>query len=392
MKHILLVDDNLVSLKQAQSLLADTYKVSMVKSGEQALAFLAKIEPDLILLDIEMPGMDGYETIAAIRENEDWRKIPVIFLTGNIGNETEIKCFEAGAVDYITKPFSKEVALHRISLHLDLYAYRQQLEQMVEERTKELIEAHKQQEKVNAELSVATDIQLSMLPHMTSTLEDRAEFDLFASCETAKEVGGDFYDYRLLDDDHLMVLIADVCGKGVPAALFMARVITTISAISRSEHEAARIMKATNDLVSENNDEDYFTTAFIGILEISTGKFSYCSAGHNPPLLHKSGGDVTLIEGQANMALGGFGGLPYSEQSITLNHGDQILLYTDGVDEAMDKDGNQYGLDRLTSKVQSLSSDTDAKSLLQAVRQDVALFVQDFEQSDDITMLGLIYK
>ena len=119
MKHILLVDDNLVSLKQAQALLADTYKVSMVKSGEQALAFLAKIEPDLILLDIEMPGMDGYETIATIRQNEDWRKIPVIFLTGNVGNETEIRCFEAGAVDYITKPFSKEVALHRISLHLD---------------------------------------------------------------------------------------------------------------------------------------------------------------------------------------------------------------------------------------------------------------------------------
>lgn len=392
-KHILLVDDSVTSLKQAQSLLHDVYKISMVKCGEQALEFLAKIRPDSILLDVEMPDMDGFETIKAIRANEEWKKIPVIFLTGNTDAATEVKCFECGALDFITKPFVKEIAMHRIACQLELSDYSHQLENMVEERTQELLAVMSEQQRITAELDLASDIQNSMLPSVYPVFPDRTEFDLHTFIETAVEVGGDFFNYRMLDDDHLLLVIADVVGKGIPAALFMVRVTTLITAISKEVIDTAKITSLVNDLICENNGEDLFTTAFFAVVEISTGKFTYCSAGHNPPILIRKGENALFLEPKPNMVLGAIGGLDYTEESITLNAGDAILLYTDGVDEAMDKDKNQYGPERLLSLLSTFDGEnSSAQDLTNLVREDVKKFVNGEEQSDDITMVSFIYK
>lgn len=392
-KHILLVDDSVASLKQAQALLHEEYKISMVKSGELALDFLSKIRPDLILLDVEMPDMDGFETIKAIRENEEWKKIPVIFLTGNTDAATEVKCFEYGALDFITKPFVKEIAMHRIACQLALSDYSHQLENMVEERTTELLKIMSEKQRISAELDLASDIQNSMLPSVYPVFPDRKEFDLHTYIETAVEVGGDFFNYRMLDDDHLLLVIADVVGKGIPAALFMVRVTTLITAISKGITDAAKITSVVNDLICENNGEDLFTTAFFAVVEISTGKFTYCSAGHNPPVLIRSGENAMFLEPKPNMVLGAMGGMEYSESSITLREGDGILLYTDGVDEAMDKDKNQYGPERLISLLNTFDGkNSSALDLTNLVRDDVKKFVNGEEQSDDITMVSFIYK
>lgn len=392
-KHILLVDDSVTSLKQASSLLHDEYKISMVKSGEQALEFLNKIRPDLILLDVEMPEMDGFETIKAIRENEEWKKIPVIFLTGNTDASTEVKCFEYGALDFITKPFVKEIAKHRIDCQLTLSDYSMELENMVKERTDELLAVMSEQQRLSAELDLASDIQNSMLPDVYPVFPDRKEFDIHTFIETAVEVGGDLFNYKMLDDDHLMMVIADVCGKGIPAALFMVKITTLISAVSKDIKTAGEIASTVNNLICENNKEDLFATGFVMVAEISTGKITYCSAGHNPPVIMRKGETAMFLEPTPNMVLGAMGGIPYKEESTTLNPGDAILLYTDGVDEAMDKDKNQYGPERLLSLLGDFDGATSsALDLTTMVRKDVAKFVNGEEQSDDITMVSFVYK
>ena len=197
----------------------------------------------------------------------------------------------------------------------------------------------------------------------------------------------------MLDDDHLMMVIADVCGKGIPAALFMVKITTLISAVSKDIKTAGEIASTVNNLICENNKEDLFATGFVMVAEISTGKITYCSAGHNPPVIMRKGENAMFLEPTPNMVLGAMGGIPYKEESTTLNPGDAILLYTDGVDEAMDKDKNQYGPERLLSLLGDFDGATSsALDLTTMVRKDVAKFVNGEEQSDDITMVSFVYK
>lgn len=379
MKHILLVDDNITSLKQAAALLRDAYKVTMVKSGEQALEFLEKYTPHLILLDIEMPDMDGFETIQRIKLDERFRKIPVIFLTGNHDTATETKGFECGAADFITKPYSQEVMLHRISLQIQLASYQNRLET--------------EKERMTAELDVATKIQASMLPQHFEIFEKKGLFSVYANMEPAREVGGDFYDCFQVDDDHMAVVIADVSGKGVPAALFMVIAKTLIKTKAKGILSPGRVLEEVNREIYDTNEEDMFVTLFLGILELSTGKFVCANAGHNPPIhLHKDG-RAEYFSIKQNFILGVMPGMTFEENVVQLEENDKIFLYTDGITEAIDEKNEFYGEERLLARLQNPQvAGMSVKTLLDYVKEQLNFFTGNTEQEDDITMLAFQYR
>ncbi len=379
MKHILLVDDNITSLKQAAALLRDAYKVTMVKSGQQALEFLEKYTPHLILLDIEMPDMDGFETIQRIKLDERFRKIPVIFLTGNHDTATETKGFECGAADFITKPYSQEVMLHRISLQIQLASYQNRLET--------------EKERMTAELDVATKIQASMLPQHFELFEKKGLFSVYANMEPAREVGGDFYDCFQVDEDHMAVVIADVSGKGVPAALFMVIAKTLIKTKAKGILSPGRVLEEVNREIYDTNEEDMFVTLFLGILELSTGKFVCANAGHNPPIhLHKDG-RAEYFSIKQNFILGVMPGMTFEENVVQLEENDKIFLYTDGITEAIDEKNEFYGEERLLAQLQNPQvAGMSVKTLLDYVKEQLNFFTGNTEQEDDITMLAFQYR
>ena len=260
------------------------------------------------------------------------------------------------------------------------------------DRTRRLLErqikdsAEKQQ--IASELSVATHIQTSMLPCIFPAFPDRTEFDIYATMNPAKEVGGDFYDFFLVDDDHLAVVIADVSGKGVPAALFMVIAKTLIKDHAQQGAQPEEVFTKVNRLLCEANDEGMFVTAWMGVLELSTGHLAYVNAGHNPPLLRRGGSEYDFLRTRSGFILAGMDGMRYRPASLELEPGDSLYLYTDGVTEATDASWQLYGDKRLCD-ILNTHADSDPEELLNLVRSDVDAFVGDAPQFDDITMLGL---
>lgn len=244
-----------------------------------------------------------------------------------------------------------------------------------------------EKERIGAELDVAKKIQTSMLPSIFPAFPEREEFDIYATMCTAKEVGGDFYDFFFIDDDHLALDIADVSGKGVPAALFM---VIAKTLIKNNAHEIAphEVFEKVNNLLCENNDAAMFVTAFMGILEISTGKFTYVNAGHNPPLLKRFGGDFDWLPTKPGLVLAGMEDMVYRDETINLEPGDVLYMYTDGVTEAINIDGGFFTDDKLLRDINK-NKDCSIEELLANIKLDIDEFAKGAEQADDITMLGL---
>ena len=251
--------------------------------------------------------------------------------------------------------------------------------------------AKTEQERISNELQMANAIQLAMLPHDFPPFPDRKEFDIYASMDPAREVGGDFYDYFLIDDDHLCMVMADVSGKGIPAALFMMISKTLLQSFADLDQSASDILTKTNDSICKNNQTDMFVTVWLGILEISTGKLVAANAGHEYPVIRRSGGVYELYKDRHGLVLGGMEGLRYREYELFLSAGDKLFLYTDGVPEATAADKSMFGNDRMLA---ALNTDPEAspKDVLKNVRHAVDEFVGDAEQFDDLTMLCLEYK
>ena len=247
-----------------------------------------------------------------------------------------------------------------------------------------------EKERIGAELGVATHIQASMLPCIFPAFPTRKEFNIYATMQPAKEVGGDFYDFFLVDDDHLAVVIADVSGKGVPAALFMVIAKTLIKDHAQLGITPAEVFTETNAQLCQANEEGLFVTAWMGVLEISTGRLTYVNAGHNPPLLRQGGAGYTYLHARPGFVLAGMEGMRYRQAELTMAPGDALYLYTDGVTEATDTHDELYGEERLQA-VLNASPDAPPETLLPAVKTDIDAFVGDAPQFDDITMLGLYY-
>ena len=249
-----------------------------------------------------------------------------------------------------------------------------------------------EKERIGTELALATRIQTAMMPHVFPPFPERPEVDIYASMDPAKEVGGDFYDFFLVDNDHLCMVIADVSGKGVPAALFMMASKIILQSVAMLGGSPVEILKKTNQAICSNNQEEMFVTVWVGILEVSTGKLTAANAGHEYPALKKSAqGEFELVHDKHGLVLGAMDGVPYCEYELQLEPGAKLFLYTDGVPEATDARNELFGTERM---IRALNVDPGAApdQLLSNVRRSVDVFVKDAEQFDDLTMLCMEYK
>ncbi len=242
--------------------------------------------------------------------------------------------------------------------------------------------------KTQAELNVARNIQRDMLPCIFPAFPERNEFDIYATMEPAKEVGGDFYDFFLVDDRHLAIVISDVSGKGVPAALFMVIAKTLIKNQTQPGIPLGEVFTRVNDQLCENNGESMFVTSFMGVLDLDTRELTFVNAGHNPPLLRQGDEGFTFLKTKPGFVLAGLEGMVYHEESIQLHAGDRIFLYTDGVTEAINSSTELYGDDRLVEALNK-SPSLSPEQMLAAVKTSMDAFTAGAEQFDDITMLGL---
>ena len=248
-----------------------------------------------------------------------------------------------------------------------------------------------EKERIGAELSLATRIQYAMMPHIYPAFPDRPEMDIYASMDPAKEVGGDFYDFFLVDDDHLGLVMADVSGKGVPAALFMMASKIILQSCAMLGQPPAEILTKTNQAVCSNNQEEMFVTAWVGVLELSTGKLTAANAGHEYPVLKRADGSFELFRDKHGLVIGAMDGVKYKQYEIQLEPGSKLFLYTDGVPEATNADNKLFGLERMLAALNGNQA-AAPEQVLNNVRRAVDEFVQEAEQFDDLTMLCLEYR
>lgn len=245
-------------------------------------------------------------------------------------------------------------------------------------------------ERIAAELGVAATIQTSMLPCIFPAFPEREEFNIFADMHPAKKVGGDFYDFFLTDPDHLWVVIADVSGKGVPAALFMVIAKTLIKNQAGSCGDPGEVLGVVNNQLCENNDAAMFVTCFVGVLDIPTGKFTFANAGHNAPLLYRAGGAYDWLKVKPGFVLAGLDNMQFISEELTMHRGDRLYLYTDGVTEALNPAEELYGEDRLLETMNREDvKKQPIEKVVEAVQEDIHVYADGAEQADDITMLLL---
>lgn len=262
-------------------------------------------------------------------------------------------------------------------------------------RTRNLLDRQikdsEERQRISTELDVATHIQADMLPRIFPAFSDRPEFDIYASMNPAKEVGGDFYDFFMVDDTHLAIVVADVSGKGVPAALFMVIGKTLIKDHTKPNADLGAVFSEVNDLLCESNSEGLFITAFEGVLDLVTGAFTFVNAGHEMPFIARAGGVYESYKLRPGFVLAGMEHMKYQSGQITLSPGDKIFQYTDGVTEATNEAMELYGMERLTDVLQKNAGCRPA-DLLPAVKADIDAFVGEAPQFDDITMLCVEYR
>ena len=248
-----------------------------------------------------------------------------------------------------------------------------------------------QEERINTELSLAAKIQESMLPREFPAFPERNEFDVYAEMKAAREVGGDFYDFFLVDDDHLALVVGDVSGKGMPAALFMTASKIMLKMKAQEGVSPAEVLEDINERICANNIEEVFVTVWVGVLEISTGRMLCANAGHEYPAIKKADGLFELYKDKHGFVIGGMEGVGYKEYVLQMSPGDKIFVYTDGVPEATAEGGEMFGMERMVATLNSCAEGSPV-DILRRVRSDVDAFVGDAEQFDDMTMMCLEYK
>ncbi len=248
-----------------------------------------------------------------------------------------------------------------------------------------------EKERIGVELSLASNIQENSIPNEFPAFPDRTEFDIYASMDPAKQVGGDFYNFFLIDEDHLVMVVGDVSGKGIPSALFMMVVNIMITDRTWMGGTPAEILSYVNQTICERNKADMFVTIWLGILELSTGKLTAVNAGHEYPAVRHGNGQFEIFKDKHGFVVGGMEGIRYKDYEMTLEPGSKLFIYTDGVPEAETADKEMFGTDRM---IQALNQDAGAtpQQILANVRKSVDEFVKDAEQFDDLTMLCLEYR
>ena len=262
---------------------------------------------------------------------------------------------------------------------------------IMQDQVEKYEQEHEAATRMGAELSMATDIQASQLPRLFPAFPNRSEFDVFASMTPAKEVGGDFYDFFLIDDDHIGLVMADVSGKGVPAALFMMVARVLIKSHLQNGESVGEALENVNDELCESNEAELFVTVWAAVIQISTGKGTAANAGHEHPVLRRAGGQYELVIYRHSPAVATLEGIPFKEHSFELNPGDSLFVYTDGVAEATNADNELFGTDRMLAAL-NRNPDAIPEEVLSNVMDGINAFVAGAQQFDDITMLCMKYN
>lgn len=372
-KTILLVDDAPSNIQVANAILKNTYRVRIATNGAKALELAnASPAPDLILLDVMMPEMDGYEVCSCLKQSAQTRDIPVIFLTGQTEIEDETKGFGVGAVDYIHKPFSPSIMMARVQTHLLLRGMQQQLANQL--RT------------IQKELETARQIQMSILP---TEIPKIAGLDIAARYIPMTSVAGDFYDFIQMDDSRVGILVADVSGHGMPAALIASMLKIALAAQTPHAADPAQVLAGLNQALCGKFEHHYVTAAYL-FVDMTKKMLTYAGAGHPPMLMWSASAGVQNVE-ENGLFLGKFPWAAYTSITQPLKAGDWCLLYTDGIPETTNHAGVEFGSERFReflAQEQSASANQFADRLL----NELSLWAArdpDEELDDDITMVAL---
>lgn len=354
------------------------YEFSFAHNGLEALTMLLKNKDyDIILSDINMPEMDGLTLLTKINEMQNPAlKCIMVSAYGDMGNIRQ--AMNNGAFDFATKP----IDLDDLSLTIE-----KAIEQI--RYIKTMQQEHSQLESIKGDLAIAREIQQAILPRIFPPFPENAEqLDIAALMNAAKDVGGDFYDFFRIDDQRIGFVVADVSGKGVPAAIFMAVSRTLIRATGVRGVSPAECISYSNELLAQESANSMFVTAFYGIYNLTTGQVTYTNAGHNPPYLMKADGTILQLPFSSDLVVGAIDDFKYSEETLLLEHGDTLLLYTDGVTEAINSGDEEFGEQRLQALLAQLTSNS-SQDIIGRIKACVSDFAGEAEQSDDITLLAI---
>ncbi len=375
---ILVVDDEvdlepLVLQRMRRKIRSGTYTFVFAHNGVEALEKLQEDrEIDMVLSDINMPLMDGLTLLEQIPKVDPNIRAVIVSAYGDMENIRT--AMNRGAFDFVTKPLDfgdLQVTIDRTLKHMAEW--------------REALQSRDKLVALENELNVASNIQQSILP---THFPQGVDYQVFGNMEPARSVGGDFYDVYRLENDKIGLAIADVSDKGVPASLFMMSTRTLLKGSSIGRSQPGDVLREVNNLLNEDNDASMFVTVLYGVYDPATGQFTYANGGHNSPLVVRPDGSSELLPLTDGVALGLLPDLDYLEHTVTLSPGDTVVLYTDGVTEAMDSQDNEFGNERLL-EIFTGSPPEGCKDANESIFQAVSDFAGDTPQSDDITCLAL---
>ena len=379
--RILVVDDAKVNrMLLARELEHQGHQVSLAEHGKQALEMLAEAAYDLILLDVEMPVMDGYQTLEVLKGDEDLRHLPVIMVTSIDDTASTVRCIEQGAEDYLPKPFNPVLLRARIGASLG------------KKRLRDKEQAYLKS--LEREMEIGRNIQQSFLP---ASLPEAAGWEIAASLKAAREVAGDFYDvFPAGPNGHICLVIGDVCDKGVGAALFMTlfrsllrftmESASAVLDISISEKLNYAVTLTNNYIANTHGETGMFATLFIGLLEVESGNLTYINAGHESPLVLKAG-RLRAELARTGLAVGLLKDYEYRVEQAQLEPGELLLAFTDGIPDTQDPQGDFFGKEKLQALFES--SQLGARAFVDVVSQALEDHISTAEQYDDITLLAV---
>ncbi len=375
---ILVVDDEPDILDLVElSVASEGFDVIKATNGEEALQQAERDSPDLILLDISMPGMDGFETLEALRENPHTKGIPVILLTARAQISDKLRGISSGAEDYITKPFNPSELIERVKSSLKDPEPSGARVDTLKNWSGEITQ-------LAQHLEAASEIQRALLPKEAPSAPG---LDIAGDHQSSLNVSGDFYDFLALENGQWGIAIADIKGKGIPAALLMVMARTALRIAARELKPPNETLKTVNDFLADETEADLFATMVYAVVNPRTRSFAYSNGGHNYPILARGDGNLRYLK-EGGPLVGSFPEAQFETETIQLETGDRILLYTDGAADMLNEQGEPFGEERLADIVQTASS-MDAHELCAAVRERLKQYNPDPNLADDMTIVAV---
>jgi sigma-B regulation protein RsbU (phosphoserine phosphatase) len=372
--RVLIVDDVKANVDILVQALKDDYKLSIALGGQQALNSVERTPPDLVLLDIVMPDIDGYEICRRLRARDETRELPIMFLSSLEDVKDKARGFEVGGNDYLTKPFEVLEVKARVRSLLKAKSYADAVKAAAER-----------------DLRIAREIQTGLLPANVPAQVEGTGLDVDAVLEPALQVGGDLYEVLRLGPDRVLVAVGDVSGKGIPAALFMAVTMTLLRSLARQGHAPEAILRLLNDELLEQNPRGMFVTLQCLVFDVAARTVTCASAGHHAAMRVLPGHTPRPVFTSSGRVLGLMPADTFANETVALEPNETLVLFTDGVSEAFDANQELFGEERLIAQLQALPGRTARETTL-GVLEAVRRHATGAKQSDDITVLSVRYR